>query len=138
MGLLIQTSFETLEGIPVTNVYSKLTGITCDFLSKTEVRVLIKHETFVSREKRLQGARSLKTPGVPEYIVINVPPSDAWGTHEYLYAALKTSLKESGIVVEDVIEAPEPTPEPAPEPAPEPTPEPTPEPAPEASNTENA
>lgn len=120
MGLLIQTTFETPEGIPVSNVYSKLTGIVCDFLSQSEVRLLIKHETFINREKRIQGARSLKAPGVPEYIVINVSPSESWGTHSYLYGALKAHMEETGLVVEDVIE---PAPAPAPEPVVETPPE---------------
>lgn len=112
MGLLIHASFDTPEGIPVSSVYSKLTGLVVDFLSSAEVRVLIKHETFISREKRLLGARSLKVPSVPEYIVVTVSPSDAWGTHAYLYATLKSHLEGLGMTVEDVLE-------PAPEPAPE-------------------
>jgi hypothetical protein len=121
MGLLIQTSFETPEGIPITNIYSKLTEVVCTLLSRTEARLLIKHETFISREKRLGGARSLKTPGVPDYVVVTVSPTtDAWGNMEFLYTTLKTELETQGFTVEDVIE-PEPAPEPAPEP--EPTPE---------------
>jgi hypothetical protein len=118
MGLLIQITFDTPEGIPIANVYSKLTEIDCTFLSRTQARLLVKHETFVSREKRVGGARSLKAPGVPEYIVVNVSPgTDLWGNMGFLYLTLKTELEAQGFVVEDVLEDPEP--EPAPEPAPE-------------------
>lgn len=106
MGLLVQTSFDTPEGIPVSSVYFKLTGLMVDFLSSTKVQVLVKYEAFISREKRIVGARSLKVPSLPEYIVITVSPSDAWGTHAYLYAALKTHLEEAGLTVEDVLEPP--------------------------------
>jgi hypothetical protein len=118
MGLLIQTSFETPEGIPIANVYSKLTEVICTLLSRTEARLLIKHETFISREKRLGGARSLKTPGVPDYIVVSVSPSSAWGTMEFLYAKLKAELESQSFTVEDVLE-PEPASEPTQETPPE-------------------
>ena len=105
MGLLIQTSFETPEGISITNVYSKITDIVCTFLSSTSARLLVKHETYINREKRLMGARSLKAPNVPEYIVVDVSPSDAWGSLAYLYDRLKTALTEQGLTVEDVLES---------------------------------
>lgn len=124
MGLLIQTSFETPEGIPIANVYSKLTEVMCTFLSRTEARLLIKHETFVSREKRLGGARNLKAPNVPDYIVVIVSPStDAWGTMEFLYAKLKAELESQSFTVEDVLEPPCSEPEPASEPTQETPPE---------------
>lgn len=138
MGLLIQTSFDTPEGIPITNVYSRITEIVCTFLSRTSARLLVKQETHVSREKRLTGARSLKTPNVPEYIVVELDPIvDTWGSHEFLYARLKSALEEQGLTVEDVLE-PAPAPGPAPEPAPEPAPAPVPAPEPALAPEEAA
>jgi hypothetical protein len=129
----------------VQSVYARVVGLMVDFLSSTEVRVLIKQETYINREKRLLGARRLQVPNVPDYIVVTVSPTDNWSSHAYLYESLKSSLVSSGLTVEDVLESPpeppaptetsptEPAPEPAPtEPAPEPAPtESTPEPAPE-------
>ena len=115
MGLLIHTSFDTAEGLPISSVYSKITSIVCDFVTRGEVKIIVRHDTFVSRDKKIAGRAQICAPSVPAYIIIVVPPTDAWGTLEYLYAALKTHLEGSGLTVEDVIE-PAPAPEPAPEP----------------------
>jgi hypothetical protein len=113
MGLLIQTSFETPEGITVTNVYSRLTGLTCDFLSQTEMRVLVKHETYITREKRLAGAATLRVPNLPEYFIFLVSPSEStWGSMENLYTRVKADIELRGFTVENV--NPDPDPEPAP------------------------
>ena len=124
------------------SVYARVVGLMVDFLSSTEVRVLIKQETYINREKRLLGARRLQVPNVPDYIVVTVSPTDNWSSHAYLYESLKSSLVSSGLTVEDVLESPpeppaptetSPTEPPAPEPVPEPTPT---EPVPELAPTE--
>ena len=140
MGLLIHTSFDTAEGIPISSVYSKITSIVCDFVTRGEVKVIVRHDTFVSREKKNAGRAQIGTPSVPSYIIADVSPGDTWGSLEYLYGRLKTALTEQGLVVEDILE---PAPEPAPAPAPEETvvaPEPAhaPAPAPEETVVEPA
>lgn len=148
MGLLVHTSFETREGIPVSSVYARILSLSCDFRGYfTALTVVL--DTHLSREKRLQGAASLFVPTLQYRISVEVPYNSNWGNSEFLYSKVKETIVASGLTVEDVLESPpeppaptetsptEPVPEPAPtestpEPAPtEPTPEPAPEPTPE-------
>lgn len=105
MGLLIHTEFETPEGLPVSSVYCRITGLVCDVVSRTEMRVVVKLETFLSRDKRVAGARKLKTPTVPEYSVLTVPLNGEWGSLAYLYGQLKPVLSVGEVTVEDVLES---------------------------------
>lgn len=102
MGLLVQTSFETSEGVPITNVYLRILSITYTFVDN--VRVLVQREASISREKRLQGRKLNYVPGIPECIVFEMTKSDPWNDITYLYAKMKSSLEESGFTVEDVLE----------------------------------
>lgn len=104
MGLLIQTQFDTAEGIPISNVYCKITSFTCDVLSASSIQVILKFDTFVSREKRLDGRRKLYTPNLPEYIVFTTPIDSGWTSLSILYTALKENLITLGFTVEDVLE----------------------------------
>lgn len=120
MGLLIQVSFETPEGLAVTSVYSKITGIVCDFLSHTQLRVLVKHETYLSRERRFAGARAIQVPEMPGYFIFYTSSSEStWATMENLYAKVKADIESRGYTVENVDpDPPLPEPELAPAPAP--------------------
>jgi hypothetical protein len=106
MGILIQTQFDTAEGIPIANVYCKITSFTCDIVSSSRVQVILKFDTFVSREKRLVGYRKLHTPNVPEYIVFPTPLDSGWTSLPALYTTLKDTLATMGFAVEDVLEPP--------------------------------
>jgi hypothetical protein len=128
MGLLIHTQFITVEGIPVQNVYCRITSFTCDIVSPLRIQVLVKFDTFVSRETRLGGYRKVYTPTVPDYIVLTTPMDRGWNTLPDLYSALKGTLIDQGLVVEDVNPDPEPVVEPVAEPGVEPVVEPATEP----------
>jgi hypothetical protein len=104
MGLLIQTQFDTAEGIPISNVYCKLTSFSCDILPASRIQVILKFDTFVSREKRLDGRRKLYTPNLPEYIVLTTPLDSGWTSIPALYTALKENLVDLGFTVDDVLE----------------------------------
>ena len=102
MGLLIQTSFETSEGVPITNVYLRISSITYTFID--HVRVCAQREASISREKRLEGKRLNNVPGVSEYFVFEMAKSDTWNDITYVYSKMKSKLEESGFTVEDVLE----------------------------------
>ena len=82
MGLLIQTSFETSEGVPITNVYLRISSITYTFID--DVRVSIHREASISREKRLEGKRLNYVPGVLEYFVFEMAKTDPWNDITYV------------------------------------------------------
>jgi hypothetical protein len=119
MGLLVHTTFETEQGIPVTNVYVRISSVTADFVNGA-ARVTIKCESHVSREKRLEQKRPLYVPNIPTYFSAETPLDSGWNDISFLYSSVKSQMLAAGFeVVEDV------NPDPAPAPAPEPTPEET-------------
>jgi hypothetical protein len=118
MGLLVHTTFETSQGIPVTNIYLRICSITTEFVNK-RAYVTIKCESHINREKRLEGKHALYVPNIPTYFNTDTPLDAGWNNISYLYNFVKTQLEGIGFeVIEDVFE-------PEPEPAPEPTPEET-------------
>lgn len=124
MGLLIHTSFDTDQGIPVTSVYCKIRSLICDIQSRTKMQVVIRFETYVSRDKKNEGCRRLPVPNVPEYIVRTTPLTSGWNDLPTLYGLLKTYFEEElQFVTEDVLEPPCSEPEPASEPTQETPPE---------------
>ena len=104
MGLLITTNFETNEGIHITSVYGRIIMLQTWFEGQV-VSLRIRLETYVNREKRLQGRAPLKVPGLVEIIAApGVPTTDAWSTMEFLYGVVKCQLESDGFVVENVLE----------------------------------
>jgi len=101
MGLLIQTSFETQQGFAVSSVYCRINGVTFDPLGGGEYTITMKPQTYISRERRLDGKSPISTPGLPEHLSIR----GTFGDMSYVYALLKTHLEDQGLTVEDVIEA---------------------------------
>lgn len=113
MGLLVNTTFETSHGIPITNVYLRITSVTVDFVGVA--RVTIKCEAHVNREKRLEGRQPLYVPNIPTYFNTDTPLDAGWNNIQYLYGKVKDHLTELGFQsTEDVFE-PAPEPSPAPE-----------------------
>lgn len=104
MGLFIHTTFETPQGISITGVYCKISSFTCDILPNSEVRFLIKYETFLSREKRILGYGSISTPKIGEYVVVTTNLHSNWGTMSFLYTKLKENLLSLEFEVDDVLE----------------------------------
>lgn len=104
MGLLIQVQVDTPEGLTVSSLYCKITGMLCDVLSREEVRVVVKTESYVSREKKNEGFRKVANQVVPETYVFTLPLLDQWGSFTSLYTKVKESLQAAGLAVEDVLE----------------------------------
>lgn len=104
MGLLIQTAFESAEGIPITSVYCKISSVRCAFARK--VTVTIQCEAFVSRDKKIQGRRCIYPPGLSELTTVTVPLSGGWNSLESLYGILRSRFITDGFIVEDVFEEP--------------------------------
>lgn len=110
MGLLVHTTFETSQGIPVTNVYLRISSITSNFVDK-RAYVTIKCESHINREKRLERREPLFVPNIPTYFNTDTPLDAGWNNISFLYNFVKTELEGVGFeVIEDVFE-PEPTPE---------------------------
>lgn len=105
MGLLIHVSFQTPEGFQVSTVYCRIVSFTYNLASKD---LTLQHECYLDREKRLQGARRLYTPGFSESYSFR---DSELPTLSSLYARLKTTLTELGFTVDDVDPDPAPTPE---------------------------
>lgn len=103
MGLLVHTEFETKEGLPVTSVYVRLLSTLASFNGEVTT-VTISYDTYLSREKRLQGASPLFAPHLEYRTTHQVPSSSAWGSMEGLYGLIKSRLVEQGFTVEDVLE----------------------------------
>lgn len=104
MGLLINTDFETNEGIHVTSVYGRVVMLQTWFEGQN-VSLRIKLETYVNREKRLSGRAPIKVPGLVEIIAAPfVSSTDAWSSMGFLYNIVKTRLESDGFVVQDVFE----------------------------------
>ncbi len=104
MGLLIQTSFETQQGFAVSSVYCRINGVTFDPVGGGEYTITMKPQTYISRERRLDGKRPISTPGLPDYLSL----TGTFGDMAYLYGLLKTHLEGQGLTVEDVLEPPTP------------------------------
>ena len=98
MGLLIQTSFTTPEGIDITQVYCRIVSFHYDFVSKI---ANIRHECYVSREKRLDSYRPLYVPYMSETYALS---SNTIPTIEELYLMIRNVFTEIGLVVTDVFE----------------------------------
>jgi hypothetical protein len=114
MGILIHTTFETAQGLPVTDVYGRITGVHCNVIAPNIV-VTVEFETHISREKRLQGATSIFVPNLPYRVSKTVPleSTDQWGSMQALYTLLKDGLTEAGYTsVTDVLVDPVPVVEP--------------------------
>jgi hypothetical protein len=119
MGLLIDTAFETKEGVAIQSVYSRIVSVSAAFRGYY-THLTITQETYFSREKRLQGFQPLFAPTIQYTVNVEVPYNTNWGNMDFLYEKVKERLTEMGISSEDVLEDP-PQPPPTPEPAPEET-----------------
>lgn len=119
MGLLIQTQFETEQGLSVSGVYCRIGRIIFDPVRSAEYCITLQPETYVSRDARLRFKSPLQTPGIPASLSFQ----GTFGDMASLYGLLKTRLESQGFTVEDVIEPPTPEPEPEPEPTPEASPQ---------------
>lgn len=103
MGLLVYTSFETTHGIPITNIYLRITSVTADFMGTT--RVTIKCESHINREKRLEGRHPLFVPNIPTYFIVETPLDSGWNDITFLYEKVKEQLEVLGFQsIEDVFE----------------------------------
>ena len=112
MGLLIQTQFETEQGLSVSGVYCRIGRIIFDPVRSAEYCITLQPETYVSRDARLSFKSPLQTPGIPASLSFQ----GTFGDMASLYGLLKTRLEAQGLTVEDVLEpAPEPTPEASPQ-----------------------
>ncbi len=100
MGLLIQSSFTTPQGFPVTSVYCKLSSFTYNITS-SGFTLLLKIATYLTREAGQAGYRPITIPNLSEILVI---PGAELGSFEYIYTLLKLKLEASGYTVENVLE----------------------------------
>lgn len=116
MGLLVRTSFETKEGIPIQSVYSRITSLRCEFRGYYTTLTIVQ-ETYLNRDKRINGFAPVFAPTIQYRINVEVPYNSAWGDMAFLYTKVKDRLAEMGITAEDVLEDP---PQPPPAPAEEP------------------
>lgn len=104
MGIHITATFETLEGIPISSVYSRITQVMYDSAGQGVFTITMKVETHYSRDARVGGKFPIRAPGLPSLVSV----SGTIGDMPYLYGLLKTYLEAQGLTVEDVLE---PTPE---------------------------
>jgi hypothetical protein len=111
MGLLVRTSFETKEGIPIQSVYSRITSLRCEFRGYYTTLTIVQ-ETYLNRDKRINGFAPVFAPTIQYRINVEVPYNSAWGDMAFLYTKVKEHLAEMGIASEDVLESP-PQPPPA-------------------------
>ena len=105
MGLLVHTSFETREGIPIEDLYSRITSLVCDFRGYY-VGLTITHETHLSRDKRIGGFAPVVAPTLPYRICVEVVYTELWGDMSFLYSKVKERLVEQGIACQDILEDP--------------------------------
>ncbi len=102
MGLLVHTTFETPQGIVITNVYVRICSVTAEF-RRYNTFVTIKCESHVTREKRLENRQPLVVPKIPTYYTIGTPVGSGWNDMAHLYSAVKEQMIADGFeVVEDV------------------------------------
>ena len=102
MGLLVNTSFETANGILITNVYVRICSISAEFTRK-DTFVTMKCESYISRDKRLQGREPLFVPGIPTYYTTRTPLDSGWNDIAHLYSAVKSQMTTDGFQsIEDI------------------------------------
>ena len=117
MGILINTTFTTAQGLPVTSVYGRVINMRCNVMSP-DIVVTVEFETYLSREKRIEGFAPIFVPGVPTHISKTFPLDsvESWGSAQAMYSIVKEGLSDAGITsVVDVLV------DPVPEPVAEPT-----------------
>jgi hypothetical protein len=108
MGLLIQTSFDTAQGVSVSTPYCRIISVTYDKLGGGEYTVTLRLDTYISRDASQSGKQPISTPGIPSYLSYR----GVFGDMASVYGLLKNDLHSRGILTEDVLEPPpEPTPE---------------------------
>jgi hypothetical protein len=100
MGLLIQSSFTTLEGLPVSSIYCKLVTFIYD-IAKTGLTLTLKVDTYISREAGHSGYRPITVPNFP--VQLTIPGAEVQSL-EYVYTLLKLKLEDLGYTVENVLE----------------------------------
>lgn len=100
MGLLIQSSFTTSEGVVVSSVYSKLVSFTYD-IAKTGLTLILKTDAYISRDIGHSGYRPVSIPTLPTLLTIPNAPVQSL---EYVYTLLKLKLEQLGYTVENVLE----------------------------------
>jgi hypothetical protein len=102
MGLLVHTSFETPNGILITNVYVRISSIAVQFGGET-AQVTIKCESYVSREKRVQRREPLFVPKIPTYYIVDTPLDSGWNDMASLYSSVKSQMITDGFeTIEDI------------------------------------
>lgn len=103
MGVLVHTTFQTPEGVDLQSVYLKITSFTCDVIDNA-VRVCIRSETYIDRNKRLAGFRPVGVPNVPLYTTFQASSPSDWNSIASLYSHVKSGLVSAGFTVEDILE----------------------------------
>lgn len=84
----------------MTDVYCRIARLIYQPIASGSYHITLEPQTFVSRERRLEGKAPLQTPGIPSGITV----VGAFGDMSYVYGLLKTHLESKGFTVEDVLE----------------------------------
>lgn len=121
MGLLVHTSFETREGVPIESVYARITALTCEFRGGS-TSLTIAYETYLNRDRRMQSFAPLLAPTLEYRVHLTTPYDASIGDMTFLYGKIRERLAERGIVADDVLEEGQPPitysePEPVPQPS---------------------
>jgi len=147
MGLKVNGSFTTSEGLSYPSAYVKLHTAVCEFVHNTAATVNVSAHflIFLNRDRRSQGFEfAMKTPPFNRILGVTLPTAELEsGFLAAVYSKYKTVLTEQGFTVEDILE---PTPEVSPQssestpptlptpPPPEEPPAASPEPQPQPSS----
>jgi hypothetical protein len=100
MGLTVQTSVDTPEGVTVSSVYIRIGGMKLSTLGSA-TSILAFSETVLSQEER--WTRSLIVPGMPTTVTFQAPLSDCI-RFEVLYAYIRRELESRGFACTPVLE----------------------------------
>lgn len=108
MGVRVNYSGTTPEGIPFQGCYLKIWTFLADCNDPQNIVLLAKFRVYLTRDTRLQNKAYLTYTTLPTEIAVNTSASElsvySFGIVEFLYEKLMLELLKKGFAVEQVLE----------------------------------
>ena len=108
MGIQVDYTGTTPEGIPFQGAYIKLSSFVADYNSGPTMTVLARFHAFVSRDARLDEMRPVSFTTIPTDLTFSFEYSElrgySFGIIEFIYERYARKLVESGFTISQVLE----------------------------------
>lgn len=108
MGIQVDYSGTSLEGIPFQGCYIKLASFVADYNAGPTMTILAKFHVYVSRDTRLAGKQPVTHTTIPDYHTFSFDYNElkeySFGVVEFIYERYTQVLADKGFAVTRILE----------------------------------